>query len=200
MSLCLMFWFCIILFAWQKCTQMHWWIHEKCIYFLFIDWFQIPGVPVIFGLRNALLLEPPSVSQRQFVKSSEEERLHMTELEHKLLSKRPKNRLTSKEMKDSSDENEALEDQNLGLQAATNENNAKRRMVVKDRVQFKRNKAKVIIHDRLSYSELWSWLFASSFDYYSLFPVLFLHSRVLPFVNVIFLHGIMFILLDLVYY
>lgn len=94
------------------------------------------------------------MSQRQFVKSSEEERLHMTELEHKLLSKRPKNRLTSKEMKDSSDENEALEDQNLGLQAATNENNAKRRMVVKDRVQFKRNKAKVIIHDRLSYSEL----------------------------------------------
>lgn len=103
---------------------------------------EIPGVPVIFGLRNALLLEPPSVSQRQFVKSSEEERLHMTELEHKLLSKRQKNRSTSKETKDSSDENEALEDQNLGLQAATNENNAKRRTVVKDRVQFKRNKAK----------------------------------------------------------
>ena len=94
------------------------------------------------------------MSQRQFVKSSEEERLHMTELEHKLLSKRQKNRLTSKETKDSSDENEALEDQNLGLQAATNENNAKRRMVVKDRVQFKRNKAKVIIYDHLSYSKL----------------------------------------------
>lgn len=105
------------------------------------------GVPVIFGLRNALLLEPPSSFQRQFVKSSEEKRLRMTELEHELLSKGKKKRLTSTETEDSSDENEALEDQNLGLQAPAKANKMKRGMIVKDRVRFKRNKAKVIIHD-----------------------------------------------------
>ena len=112
----------------------------------------MPGVPVLFGLRNALLLESPSAFQRQIVKSSEEKRLHMTDLEHKLLSDRQKNGLTSKETEDSSDENETLEDQNSGLQAATKANRAKRKMIVNDRVQFKRNKAKVIIHDHLCLS------------------------------------------------
>ncbi|KAM1956393.1 hypothetical protein ACFX16_025816 [Malus domestica] len=49
---------------------------------------KIPGVPAIYALRTALLLESPSDAQCQFVKSSEEQRLHMTELEYKMLKKK----------------------------------------------------------------------------------------------------------------
>ncbi|XP_049342671.1 uncharacterized protein LOC125806965 [Solanum verrucosum] len=47
---------------------------------------KIPGVPVIFALRNALFLEQPSSFQRQFAKSAEEERLHMTDLESQIIN------------------------------------------------------------------------------------------------------------------
>ncbi|KAK1257077.1 hypothetical protein QJS04_geneDACA019252 [Acorus gramineus] len=46
---------------------------------------EIPGVPVIFGLKKSLFLEQPSENQRQFVKSAEESRMHMTESEYKML-------------------------------------------------------------------------------------------------------------------
>ncbi|XP_042456925.1 rRNA-processing protein UTP23 homolog [Zingiber officinale] len=42
---------------------------------------KIPGVPVMYGLRNSLFIEQPSSMQKQFVKSSEERRLHLPESE-----------------------------------------------------------------------------------------------------------------------
>ncbi|CAK9139005.1 unnamed protein product [Ilex paraguariensis] len=47
---------------------------------------RIPVVPVIIGLRNALLLEQPSAFQHQFAKSAEKERSHMTELEYQMIN------------------------------------------------------------------------------------------------------------------
>ncbi|KAM1499919.1 hypothetical protein ACFX15_022077 [Malus domestica] len=55
---------------------------------------KMPDVHVIYALRTALLLESPSDDQHQFVKTSEEQRLHMTDLEYKLLKKQ-KNILNS---------------------------------------------------------------------------------------------------------
>ncbi|QCD94202.1 U3 small nucleolar RNA-associated protein 23 [Vigna unguiculata] len=57
---------------------------------------EVPGVPLIYGLRNALFLESPSAFQRQYVKTSEEERLHMTEKEYKILKDRGPNPLSCK--------------------------------------------------------------------------------------------------------
>ncbi|KAJ6395488.1 hypothetical protein OIU77_020689 [Salix suchowensis] len=75
---------------------------------------EVPGVPLIFGLRNALFLEPPSAFQRQFAKNSEEERSHMTEKEAALLKKRTKDLVENWEIGDSSDENGNPEDENFG--------------------------------------------------------------------------------------
>ncbi|KAM2660944.1 hypothetical protein EV2_023308 [Malus domestica] len=55
---------------------------------------KMPDVHVIYALNTALLLESPSDDQHQFVKTSEEQRLHMTDLEYKLLKKQ-KNILNS---------------------------------------------------------------------------------------------------------
>ncbi|PNT21632.1 hypothetical protein POPTR_009G159400v4 [Populus trichocarpa] len=41
---------------------------------------EVTGVPLIFGLRNALFLEPPSAFQQQLAKNSEEQS-HMSEFE-----------------------------------------------------------------------------------------------------------------------
>ncbi|KAI3911151.1 hypothetical protein MKW92_012253 [Papaver armeniacum] len=41
---------------------------------------EIPGVPLIFGLRKSLILESPSTSQREFVKSSEEQRFGISKI------------------------------------------------------------------------------------------------------------------------
>ncbi|KAK9271748.1 hypothetical protein L1049_002111 [Liquidambar formosana] len=102
---------------------------------------KIPGVPVIFGLRNALFIEQPSAFQRQFVKSTEEERLHMTELDYKILNMKVKERLATDEVRDTPDADECL-DQTLGTQAVTKTNSARKRTVVKDKAQFKRKRAK----------------------------------------------------------
>ncbi|XP_060669338.1 uncharacterized protein LOC107413158 isoform X2 [Ziziphus jujuba] len=101
---------------------------------------EIPGVPVVYALRNALLLEPLSAVQRQFVKTVEEKHSHMTELEYKLLTKREKSTLTNEEEKNSSDEKE-LGDQNLPVRAVTKTPNLTG-TEMKDKVQFKRKKAK----------------------------------------------------------
>ncbi|KAL7232901.1 hypothetical protein ACSBR2_010830 [Camellia fascicularis] len=101
---------------------------------------EVPGVPVIFGLRNALLLEPPSAFQHQFAKSTEEERSHMTEFEYKMLRMKKKNMLAMEEARESSDVNGSEGD--LGTLAVMKTNSGKNGTEVKDKVQFKRKKAK----------------------------------------------------------
>ncbi|CAK9139009.1 unnamed protein product [Ilex paraguariensis] len=78
---------------------------------------SIPGVPVIIGLRNALLLEQPPAFQHQFAISAEKERLHMTELEYQMLNM-GKTKLVTEEARDSSDFNEGVEDQISGSQVS----------------------------------------------------------------------------------
>ncbi|XVF16093.1 hypothetical protein REPUB_Repub10bG0001700 [Reevesia pubescens] len=102
---------------------------------------KVPNVPLIFGLRNALFLEPPSKFQREFVKSSEEKRLHMTEKEYKALEKRSTSILANADVGDSSDE-EGLGCHSPGLQPHNTRNYSGKERDVKDRVRFKRKKAK----------------------------------------------------------
>ncbi|KAE8021238.1 hypothetical protein FH972_007146 [Carpinus fangiana] len=102
---------------------------------------EVPGVPVIFALRNSLFLEPPSSCQRQFVKTSEQERMHMTEREYRMLQK---TRSADEEANDSSSEKEDVVDQNIGIQDLAKPRTARKGVNVKDKVQFKRKKAKGI--------------------------------------------------------
>ncbi|XP_050204598.1 uncharacterized protein LOC126654693 isoform X1 [Mercurialis annua] len=101
---------------------------------------EVPAVPLIYGLRNSLHLEPPSSVQHEFVKASEEERLHATELEKKML-KNTKTILANEEAGHSCKENEGLGDQNLEMRSVKKKRNAQN-MNVKDRPQFKRKRAK----------------------------------------------------------
>ncbi|TXG53841.1 hypothetical protein EZV62_019097 [Acer yangbiense] len=103
---------------------------------------EVPGVPLIFGLRNALFLEQPSQFQRQFVKASEEGRSCMTESEYKMMKKRAKGILETEEIRDSSNEDEDVGDQNLELHTVKKSNNARKHIGVKDKPQFKRKRAK----------------------------------------------------------
>ncbi|WVZ95166.1 hypothetical protein U9M48_040964 [Paspalum notatum var. saurae] len=48
---------------------------------------EIPGVPVIYGLKNSLFIEQPSVQQRKFAQLDEEKRLNMDVSEYKKLLK-----------------------------------------------------------------------------------------------------------------
>ncbi|KAL8159726.1 hypothetical protein V2J09_001263 [Rumex salicifolius] len=94
---------------------------------------QIPGVPVMFGLRNALFLEQPSTSQRDFVHSAEEERKHVSEKEVELLQK------IAKEITDSG----ATGDESVADEfAAVKKKLSKDGPDLKDKAQFKRKKAK----------------------------------------------------------
>lgn len=107
--------------------------------------FQIPGVPVLFGLRNALFLEQLSSFQRDYVKSAEEERTRLTDVEQRMLLKRVGN-LNSEEIKDAA----ASVQTGAGDQVAKNESlvNKKRdgnRIGLKDKAQFKRKRAKVTL-------------------------------------------------------
>lgn len=99
---------------------------------------EIPGVPLIYGLRNALFMEQPSALERQFVKSSEKERLHMSEVERKLLKKEKSYEV---EMGKTNKDDEISEDQNLEIQVLQK----KKKSIsndLKDTVQFKRKRAK----------------------------------------------------------
>ena len=109
---------------------------------------KLPGVPLIFGLRNALLLEPPSAFQRRFAKSTEEERSQMSELEYKMLRMKNKTTWATEEAMESY-VNESEGYQNLQTQTVTKTNTGRKRMEVKDKVQFKRKKAKVMIRDHI---------------------------------------------------
>ncbi|KAJ1266981.1 hypothetical protein BS78_07G021800 [Paspalum vaginatum] len=46
---------------------------------------EVPGVPVIYGLKNSLFIEQPSVQQRKFAQLDEEKRLNMDISEYKNL-------------------------------------------------------------------------------------------------------------------
>lgn len=102
---------------------------------------QIPGVPVIYGLRNALFIERPSAFQYQSAKAAEEQRSHMSELEHKMLNVK-KRRVAIEEQEDFSDGNEIEEDHTSQV-PAFKKNMRNKEKETKDKVQFKRNKAKV---------------------------------------------------------
>ncbi|EEF32186.1 rRNA-processing protein UTP23, putative [Ricinus communis] len=97
---------------------------------------EVPAVPLIFGLRNSLHLEPPSAFQHAFVKASEEERLHATELEQKML------KTTTKSILGHEGEIEGPKDQNLEMQPVEKKHSARNKTDVKDRPQFKRKRAK----------------------------------------------------------
>ncbi|OIT35812.1 PREDICTED: rRNA-processing protein UTP23 homolog [Nicotiana attenuata] len=102
---------------------------------------KIPGVPVVYALRNALFLEQPSSYQRQFAKSAEEERLHMTDMEYNMLRLRKKRRLSDDEQGDSSDAPE--EEVDNVSQVQTIKTSIKHSgNDVKDKARFKRKKAK----------------------------------------------------------
>lgn len=96
---------------------------------------KIPGVPVIFALRNALFLEQPSSFQRQFAKSAEEERLHITDLELNMLRQMEKRKLSDDKRGDSSDAS-------VSQIQIINTNVKRNGSDVKDKVRFKRKKAK----------------------------------------------------------
>lgn len=101
----------------------------------------IPGVPLIYALRNALFLEQPSSFQHQFAKSAEEERLHMTDMEYNMLRHRKKRRLSDDQGGDSSDAPEEEVDDFSQVQTI-NANANRNGSDVKDKVHFKRKKAK----------------------------------------------------------
>lgn len=98
----------------------------------------------MFGLRNALFLEQLSAFQREFVKASEEERLHMTDSEYNLLQKRVKSILNTKVLKDSSTAEDGTGDEDLQGQIPASL--VPRKTEAKDKAQFKRKRAKVVFH------------------------------------------------------
>nr|GLL23650.1 rRNA-processing protein utp23 isoform X3 [Ipomoea trifida] len=103
---------------------------------------QIPGVPVIYALRNALFLERPSTLQQQFAKAAEEARSHMTDKEYKELSVMRKRKLSDEGDVDTS--NASGEDEGHGLEVQNMKTSLKRKRNTsdfKDKVQFKRKKA-----------------------------------------------------------
>lgn len=104
-------------------------------------------MPLIFGLRNALHLEPPSAFQREYVKTSEEARSHITEMEYQMIKNKLTNTLAGEKASNSSDEDKDLGDQKtIDVQSARKTSIARKQMAIKDKPQFKRKKAKVIIH------------------------------------------------------
>nr|KYP71054.1 rRNA-processing protein UTP23 isogeny [Cajanus cajan] len=106
---------------------------------------EVPGVPLIYGLRNALFLEPPSAFQRQYVKTSEEGRLHMTVKEYQIFKDRVMNRLAGEQADNSNTEileNVDSEDQTINVKAVKKNITTRNRMEIKDKPQFKRKRAK----------------------------------------------------------
>lgn len=99
---------------------------------------QIPGVPVIYGLKNSLFIDQPSAHQREFVKSTEERRMHMSEPEYyKLHEKESKDELTSAKLNDDS-ANEASGSEHMRKSIGGGH-----ALGVVDKTKFKRKKAKV---------------------------------------------------------
>ncbi|XP_074291900.1 uncharacterized protein LOC141618716 [Silene latifolia] len=99
---------------------------------------KVPGVPVMYGLRNAVYLDQLSSFQREYVKVSEEERLRMTDSEYKLLQKRVK-KISNSEIDSSEEENE---DEISEPRALDNRKTYKRGLEIKDKAKFKLKRAK----------------------------------------------------------
>lgn len=70
----------------------------------------------------------------------------MTTLEHKMLKKRTVDILAGKELNNSSEENEELREDKFESFDVKKVQNGSRGMGMKDKPQFKRKKAKVLIH------------------------------------------------------
>ncbi|KAK2665994.1 hypothetical protein Ddye_004568 [Dipteronia dyeriana] len=66
----------------------------------------------------------------------------MTDSEYKMLKKRAKDILETEEIRDSSNEDEDVGDQNLELQTVKKSDNTRKQMGVSDKPQFKRKRAK----------------------------------------------------------
>ncbi|KAL1554250.1 rRNA-processing protein UTP23 [Salvia divinorum] len=97
---------------------------------------QIPGVPLVYALRNALFLERPSAFQQESAKAAEEERSRMTELELKML-KLKKKKVANDEARDSSETEEQI------LETLIPRTDVKMTRIDKtDKAQFKRKRAK----------------------------------------------------------
>ncbi|XP_057788382.1 uncharacterized protein LOC131005412 isoform X2 [Salvia miltiorrhiza] len=95
---------------------------------------QIPGVPLVYALRNALFLERPSAFQQEFAKAAEEERSRMTDLEWKML-KLKKKRVANDEERDSSETEDQI------LETLSPRTNVKMTRIDKaDKAQVKRKK------------------------------------------------------------
>ncbi|CAL9194906.1 unnamed protein product [Musa hybrid cultivar] len=93
----------------------------------------VPGVPVIYGLRNSLFIEQPSAQQRQYAKSTEEKRLHMGESEYlKLYKSDLKGVIT----------NDSTNRLTEGTQLTRNISTTKRMLGVAEKSKFKRKRAK----------------------------------------------------------
>lgn len=100
---------------------------------------QIPGVPVIYGLRNSLFLDQPSTHQREFVKSIEDKRLHMSDSEYQKLQK-----INLKDkLENSTDLPRSGDDSGSEYVTASGTNRARRKLDVTDKSKFKRKRAKV---------------------------------------------------------
>lgn len=92
---------------------------------------EIPGVPVIYGLKNSLFIEKPSVQQRKFAQLDEEKRLNMDVSEYKKL------------LKAASGETDASEKGRDGEQHGRPISSlVKNALRVADKSKFKRNRAK----------------------------------------------------------
>ncbi|TVU01802.1 hypothetical protein EJB05_52733 [Eragrostis curvula] len=92
----------------------------------------IPGVPVIYGLKNSLFIEQPSVQQRKFAQLDEEKRLNMDISEYKKLLK------AASEGKTADDEIESGGEQHKRSISSL----VKNALGVAEKSKFKRNRAK----------------------------------------------------------
>ncbi|TVU27608.1 hypothetical protein EJB05_19102 [Eragrostis curvula] len=93
---------------------------------------EIPGVPVIYGLKNSLFIEQPSVQQRKFAQLDEEKRLNMDISEYKKLLK------AASEGKTADDEIESGGEQHKRSISSL----VKNALGVAEKSKFKRNRAK----------------------------------------------------------
>ncbi|CAI8585866.1 unnamed protein product [Vicia faba] len=106
---------------------------------------EIPGVPLIYGLRNALFLESPSAFQKEYVKTLEDRRMHMTDMEYQIFRDRAKKKLAGGEDNNSNTEimeNKDAVDPIASAQAIKRSITSRNQIGIKDKPQFKRKRAK----------------------------------------------------------
>lgn len=99
---------------------------------------EVPGVPVVYGHKNALFLEQISKSQREHANKMAKAHLHAVGTDSTLLGKR---RMRDSEA-DAPDTHDVLEDQNLAPKSLTKSDSARNTIGLVDKARFKRNKAK----------------------------------------------------------